>query len=138
MKLFSFVTKPLFVVLLMFSAQVMAEAEVLRHLELTSRDHYYINIDDTETPFKKKDIVGGEQINYYHVLGFEGESFIIILLSDDESFSYSISGEGFSRIKRPKGEVVTVNSLSSWITIETSAHPETAEYQLIVKKHRFE
>ena len=138
MKIFSHLAKVATVFTLFLSANAVAEAEVLRHLELTSRDHYYINIDNTETPFKTKDVVGGEHTNYYHVLGFEGESFIVILLSEDDSLSYSISGEGFSRIKRPKGEVVTVNTLSSWITIETSAHPETAEYQLIVKKHRFE
>ncbi|WCE28913.1 hypothetical protein [Vibrio sp. SCSIO 43137] len=138
MKIFSHLAKVATVFTLFLSANAVAEAEVLRHLELTSRDHYYINIDNTETPFKTKDVVGVEHTNYYHVLGFEGESFIVILLSEDDSLSYSISGEGFSRIKRPKGEVVTVNTLSSWITIETSAHPETAEYQLIVKKHRFE
>lgn len=127
----------LFLMLALLSSSVNADAQVLRHVEALSRDHYYVHIDDTETPYIARDIVGGEHINLYHILGFQEESFVIVLQSPDDSMSYSIHGDGIQRIQRPKGNLVTVESENTWITIEVSAYPETAEYNLIVKKHEF-
>ncbi len=127
-----------FTILLMFFSlpALCANKQILRHIEGLSRDYYYVNIEDVNTPFKTQDIVGGEHENIYHILGFPNESFIIVLQPIEGEASYSLQGEGFNINSRPKGDIVTVQDGHTWIRVEISAHPY-AEYKLTVKKHDF-
>ncbi len=111
-----------------------ANKQILRHIEALSRDYYYVNIEDPNTPFQTQDIVGGEHENVYHILGFPGETFIIVLQSIEGEASYSLRGEGVNINRRPKGDIVTVQDGHTWIRVGISAHPD-AEYKLTVKKH---
>ncbi len=111
-----------------------ANKQILRHIEGLSRDYYYVNIDDPNTPFNMQDIVGGEHENVYHILGFPGETFIIVLQSIEGEASYSLRGEGVNIKRRSKGDIVTVQDGHTWVRVGISAHPY-AKYKLTVKKH---
>ncbi len=111
-----------------------ANKQILRHIEDLSRDYYYVNIDDPNTPFNMQDIVGGEHENVYHILGFPGETFIIVLKSIEGEASYSLRGEGVNIKRRSKGDIVTVQDGHTWVRVGISAHPY-AKYKLTVKKH---
>lgn len=112
------------------------DKHVFRHIESLSRDYYYLNIEDPNTPFSTQDIVGGEHEKVYHVLGFPNETFIIVLKNISGEASYALRGEGFIINQRPKGDIVTIKDSHTWVSIGVSAHP-FGEYKLTVKKHEF-
>ncbi|RTR38742.1 hypothetical protein EKG38_11270 [Shewanella canadensis] len=111
-----------------------SERQVLRHIEALSRDNYYVDIDDPTVPFQARDIVGGEHENEYHILGFQGDTFIIVVQSIEGEAGYSLRGDGYDRQREELGDIVTVKDRHTWISIGVSAHPY-AEYILTVKKN---
>lgn len=119
-------------ILFIISFPSFAKTEMLRHIEALSRDHYYLHIEGQHSAYTKKDIVGGEHSNNYHILGFQGDSFVIVIESSDDSLGFQIEGDGFQHVATSKGDVVLVEAETSWVSIEVYAHPETAEYKLRV------
>lgn len=126
----------IFVVLFTGLTQPVASSErqVLRHIEALSRDHYYVHIDDPQMPFQARSIVGGEHENEYQILGFKGDTFLIVIQSLEGEAGYSLRGDGYERQRGELGDIVTVKDRHTWVSIGVSAHPY-AEYILTVKKN---
>jgi len=83
------------------------------------------------------DIVGGEHITRYRILGFEGERYLITGRGEDLYMSVD-PGTSSARLTPTRDDdtcIVEVLSLDALITIELSAHP-VSDYTLEI--HRIE
>ncbi len=117
--------------LVFFSCHV--NAEVLKHIEQLSRDHYYIHLK--KPIFTVDGLVGGEHENFYHILAFKGEAFTLSFHAKGAQPDWSVSGEGI--VVRSKGGITaaTSNLDGNWITVSVSAYPETTEYKIEIIRH---
>ncbi len=110
-----------------------ASAEVLKHVEQTSRDHYYIQLKNPT--FSMNGFVGGEHTNFYHILAFTGEAFTIDFGKSNPQHQWSLGGNGVDVLQKKGITTATANSDGSWITIEISAYPQPVEYELTITRY---
>ncbi len=102
-----------------------------------SRDYTYIEFTENIRPLTIIDEVGGEQMNFYKVLAFQGDQFDVKVVPLEGVPASSISGVGF-RTKEIPGKnlphwIIEVEALESIFTIDLSAHPYS-RYQLYIEK----
>ena len=109
---------------------------VIHTHESVSRDTTWVRVEEPNKPFVVSDIVGGEHITRYRILGFEGERYLITGRGED---LYMSVDPGTSARLTPTQDddtcIVEVLSLDALITIALSAHP-VSDYTLEI--HRIE
>jgi len=109
---------------------------VIHTHEGVSRDTTWIRVEEAEKPFVVSDIVGGEHITRYRILGFEGERYFITGRGED--LYMSLDPGSSARLTPTRDDdscVVEVLGMDALISIELSAHP-VSDYTLEI--HRIE
>ncbi|SCY66160.1 hypothetical protein [Desulfoluna spongiiphila] len=107
---------------------------VIHTHEGVSRDTTWIRVEEAKTPFVVSDIVGGEHITRYRILGFEGERYLIT--GSGENLYMSVDPGPSARLTSTPDDdtcLVEVLSMDALISIELSAHP-VSEYTLEIHR----
>lgn len=125
-------------VVFLWSALVMAgcAGHVLHTHEGVSRDTTWVRVAEENAPFVVSDIVGGEYIRRYRLLGFEGEGYRITGRGEN---LYMDIDPGPSARLLPTGDgdtfIVEILDMDALVTIEVSAHP-VSDYTLEIQRRR--
>ncbi|VFQ47199.1 hypothetical protein [Desulfoluna butyratoxydans] len=109
-------------------------SHVIHTHESVSRDTTWIRVEEAKKPFVVSDIVGGEHITRYRILGFEGERYLIT--GRGEGLYMSVDPGTSARLIPTRDDdtcIVEVLSLDALITIELSAHP-VSDYTLEIRR----
>ncbi|WP_300675136.1 hypothetical protein [Desulfoluna sp.] len=111
---------------------------VIHTHEGVSRDTTWLQVTEEKAPFVVSDIVGGEYIRRYRLLGFQGEQYLIIGRGED---LYMDIDPGTSARLIPTLDddtfILEVLGMDALISIEVSAHP-VSEYTLEITRLRGE
>lgn len=106
----------------------------IKHVEKTSRDFFYLNLQDSVEPVEIEGFVGGEHINHYRVLGFAEDAFVIEVKSNSGQAYSSIHGEGIETADIDGKTAVAVTNDGIWIDIAVSASTFTSRYIITINR----
>ncbi|MDD1780959.1 hypothetical protein LRP49_07055 [Enterovibrio sp. ZSDZ35] len=118
-------------IIIMLLTAFPLKAALLEHTESLSRNHFYVAIDTDDTPYQHVFQVGGEHINHYYILGFEGDIFSVNVRGFDGQPDVYIGGDS---VIHNEGTYQVVKQ-HTWLEIAISAHPYS-EYLIEVHVHR--
>jgi hypothetical protein len=117
-----------------------ATNHLIKHIELLSRDYFYIDFSRNKTTYKQQSNIGGEHETHYLILGFEGDNFIIKLHSKDGNVGHVPNDESYNIVaqhwdKKAQVRIFTVKIIAqqTWIDVSLSAHP-FAQYNIEVER----
>lgn len=131
----------LFLALLLLSTSANCESNhLLKHIEKTSRDFYYIGFSRDASIYKQDSKVGGEHENQYFILAFEDETLVIHIYSEEDNVanifrnqSYKILFQQWNNEKKAYIAIVKVIAQHAWVEVHCSAYPY-ADYTIEVER----
>jgi len=131
----------IFLPLLLISLSVFSKPQyLLKHVEETSRDYFYIDVNQDAPSYEQQSMVGGEHETHYLLLGFAGDRFKIVITSEDKYVGYVVRDESYvieSKVwddeEQTATVIVRVNYQQTWVDVSLSAHP-VADYHIDVSR----
>jgi hypothetical protein len=115
-------------------------SHLLKHIEMLSRDYFYIDFSRDDSKYEQRSAVGGEHGTHYYILGFERDIFSISIYSEDENVgyvpkdnSYKILSEHWDDKKQVNMLIIEVIGQQTWVDVSLSAHP-FAEYRIVIER----
>lgn len=132
-----------FLLLLLLSACTQKESNPpnsaeLFHQQGMSRDYHYLLFSEVAKPYNLVAAVGGEQMNIQKIWAFKGQHYEISVIPIEEKADLYVSGDGLAIQQQtiPTGSRFSVKVLEDDAIIEVSqtAHPEAANYKLLIMR----
>lgn len=124
------------VISLLMSLLLGCHKHAVTQTQHLSRQLTTIQFSASNQPYSVKEEVGGEQINITKIKAKANETYLIEVISDNDSLSYYIDGPSITVQKTADNSFKTKVTAQQQTVIELSfiAHPESSVYELKITK----